>query len=40
MTRTVQCRKYQKELPGLDVPPYPGPKGEEIFNQLSNQSWE
>ncbi len=40
MTRTVMCRKYQKELPGLDNPPYPGPKGQEIFNEVSKQAWE
>ncbi|MCY4124856.1 MAG: Fe(2+)-trafficking protein, partial [Pseudomonas sp.] len=27
MTRTVMCRKYNEELPGLDRPPYPGAKG-------------
>ena len=40
MSRTVMCRKYQKELPGLDAPPYPGPKGEAIFNEVSKQAWE
>ena len=24
MTRSVLCKKFQKELPGLDQPPYPG----------------
>ncbi len=40
MTRTVMCRKYQKELPGLDNPPYPGPKGQEIYDEVSKQAWE
>lgn len=40
MSRTVFCRKYQKELPGLDRPPYPGPKGQEIFEHVSKQAWE
>ena len=39
MARTVQCRKYNKELPGLDLPPFPGPQGEEIFNTVSKQAW-
>ena len=39
MTRTVYCRKYQRELPGLEEPPYPGPKGEIIFNEVSQQAW-
>ncbi len=39
MSRTVFCRKYQKELPGLLAPPYPGTKGEEIFMNVSQQAW-
>ena len=39
MSRTVQCRKYQKELPGLAVPPYPGPKGQEVYETVSQQAW-
>lgn len=39
MTRTVFCRKYKKELEGLDKPPYPGAKGEKIYNEVSKQAW-
>ena len=39
MTRIVMCRKLNKELPGLDMPPFPGPKGEEIFNNISKDAW-
>jgi Fe-S cluster biosynthesis and repair protein YggX len=39
MTRTVHCRKYGRELEGLDVPPMPGPKGQEIFDTVSKQAW-
>jgi len=39
MTRTVHCRKYQKDLPGLPVPPYPGSKGQEIYQTVSQQAW-
>lgn len=39
MTRTVLCRKYKKQLPGLMAPPYPGPKGLEIFRTVSQQAW-
>lgn len=40
MTRTVFCRKYQTEMEGLDQPPYPGPKGQDIFDSVSRQAWE
>ncbi|MEM1403786.1 MAG: oxidative damage protection protein [Pseudomonadota bacterium] len=40
MSRTVFCTKYKQELPGLDAPPYPGPKGQEIFDSVSRQAWE
>lgn len=39
MTRTVHCRKYRRELPGLDKPPLPGPKGQELFDTVSHQAW-
>lgn len=38
--RMVFCKKYQKELPGLDKPPYPGPKGEAIYETVSQQAWQ
>jgi len=40
MTRTVNCRKYKEELPGLDRPPYPGAKGEDIYNNVSKKAWD
>jgi Fe-S cluster biosynthesis and repair protein YggX len=40
MSRTVFCRKYQAEMEGLDAPPYPGPKGQEIFDTVSRQAWQ
>jgi len=40
MSRTVFCRKHQKELEGLDRPPYPGPKGQNIFDNISKQAWQ
>lgn len=39
MSRTVFCKKYQKDMEGLDAPPYPGPKGQEIFESISRQAW-
>ena len=40
MTRTVFCRKYQQDLEGLERPPYPGPKGQELFEHVSKQAWQ
>ena len=39
MARMVHCRKLKQELPGLDMPPFPGPKGQEIFDNISKQAW-
>jgi len=39
MSRTVFCQKYQKDLEGLATPPLPGPKGQEIFDNISKQAW-
>lgn len=40
MSRTVFCKKYQQELEGLDKPPFPGARGEMIFNEISRKAWE
>lgn len=40
MPRNVQCVKLGRELPGLDKPPFPGPFGERIYNEVSQQAWE
>ena len=39
MSRTVYCKRLQKELPGLEVPPFPGPAGQEIFENISEEAW-
>ena len=39
MSRMVHCKKYNKEMPGLLVPPYPGPKGKDIYDSVSQQAW-
>lgn len=38
--RTVNCKKFGKELPGLDKPPFSGEVGELIFNNVSKEAWE
>jgi len=39
MSRMVFCRKHQKELEGLGQPPYPGPKGQDLYDNISRQAW-
>ena len=39
MARLVKCKKYGVDMPGLALPPYPGPKGEEIFKTVSKKAW-
>ena len=38
--RTVFCVKFQKELPGLDAPPWPGELGQRIFENVSVEAWK
>lgn len=38
--RTVFCKKFQKEMEGLEKPPFPGPKGQDIFENVSKQAWQ
>ena len=40
MARTVFCRKNQQELEGLAAPPLPGPKGLDIFENVSKKAWQ
>ena len=39
MTRTVQCVILKSAAPGLDRPPYPGPLGQRIFENVSREGW-
>jgi Fe-S cluster biosynthesis and repair protein YggX len=39
MARMVQCVKFGRELPGLERLPFPGPLGERIYNEVSQQAW-
>ena len=38
--RKVFCVKLKRELPGLDAPPWPGPLGQRIYDQVSAEAWE
>ncbi|HXT69251.1 MAG TPA: oxidative damage protection protein [Vicinamibacterales bacterium] len=38
--RLVKCVKLGRELPGLDAPPWPGPLGQRIYENVSEEAWE
>lgn len=38
--RLVNCLKLNKELPGLEKPPFSGKIGQEIFEKISKTAWE
>jgi Fe-S cluster biosynthesis and repair protein YggX len=40
MARMVECAKLGRMLPGLEKPPFPGPLGERIYNEISQEAWE
>ena len=40
MPKKVICRKYKEELDGMDKPPFPGTKGEDLFNNVSQRAWD
>lgn len=35
----VDCVKLGRELPALDRPPFPGPLGQRIFDNVSKDAW-
>lgn len=37
--RLVSCKKFGKELPGLEKPPFPGKVGQQIFETISADGW-
>jgi len=40
MSRSVFCRKYQREMEGLTQPPFPGARGQRVFESVSKQAWQ
>ena len=40
MSQTVFCKKFQKDLPAMTIPPMPGPKGKELMETVSQEAWE
>ena len=37
--RTVFCRRNQKDLEGLEKPPFPGVLGQDVYDNISKQAW-
>ena len=40
MSRMIICRKYKQEMEGLNVPPLPGARGQDLFENVSKQAWQ
>ena len=40
MSRMVQCVMLGKEAEGLDLAPFPGERGQQIFDNISKQAWQ
>ncbi len=40
MSRTVHCVKLKTEAEGLDYPPYPGPIGKRLYEEVSKEAWK
>jgi Fe-S cluster biosynthesis and repair protein YggX len=40
MARTVHCVKLEKDLEGLEKPPFRGELGQRIFDTVSAQAWK
>jgi Fe-S cluster biosynthesis and repair protein YggX len=38
--RMVFCQKLQRELPGLDAPPWPGELGQRVYENISVDAWK
>ena len=40
MTRKVFFTRLKEELQGLEAPPFPGPRGQEIYETVSAKAWQ
>ena len=38
--RMVKCVKFQRELPGLDEPPFDNELGKRIYENVSKEAWK
>lgn len=40
MARIIHCAKLGVDSEGFDEPPFPGPKGQEIYEKISKTAWQ
>ncbi len=40
MSKQVHCQRLGKQAEGLDYPPYPGPLGDRVFENISKEGWQ
>ena len=40
MSQTVFCKKFQKDLHAMTIPPMPGPKGKELMETVSQKAFD
>lgn len=40
MARTVHCSVLKREAEGLERPPHPGPLGQRIYENVSQEGWK
>ncbi|MDX2345712.1 MAG: oxidative damage protection protein [Legionella sp.] len=39
MSKQITCQKLNETLDALDAPPFPGPLGEKIYQNISQKAW-
>lgn len=39
MQRAIFCHKLQQQAEGLEQPPFPGPLGQKIYENISKSAW-
>tara|TARA_Y100000588_G_scaffold366308_1_gene431886 strand:+ start:19 stop:288 length:270 start_codon:yes stop_codon:yes gene_type:complete len=40
MSRQILCIKLNEETEGMNAPPFPGPLGKRIYNEVSKRAWQ
>jgi len=40
MSKMIFCKKLNHESEAMNTPPFPGPLGQKIYNEISQKAWE